>query len=317
MTIPLTSVSSAMGRLFSESRREKARLFMKDVNKVWRQYRTNTAGMIGLSILIVFVLMALLGPVFLHKYTEPYAPNSIEWAPVNGRFVSPNEDFWFGTDWYGRDVFTLTVLGTRASLTVGILASLISIGLGTAVGVTSGYLGRISDEFLMRFTDFFLVIPWFPFMIVVSMLMGKSFTNVIIVIGITSWPSTARIVRAQVLTVKEKGFVERARCIGAGGGRIISRHILPNVFPLIFANTILLVANSIFSESFLDYFGLGDPDVISWGWMLDETDNYGAFNSEAWWWIAAPGTCIVMLIMAFYLVGDAVDEVLNPKLRRR
>jgi peptide/nickel transport system permease protein len=277
------------------------------------------AGKIGLSILIGFVLMAVFGPAFLHKYTELYPPNSIEWAAVNDRYAPPSSDFWFGTDWYGRDVFTLTIIGSRASLIVGVLASIISIGVGTAIGVSAGYFGKASDEFLMRFTDFFLVIPWFPLMIVVMMLMGRSFTNVIIVIGITSWPSTARIVRAQVLSVKEKGFVERARCVGAGGFRIIRRHILPNVFPLIFANTILLVANSIFSESFLDFFGLGDPNVISWGVMLEEANEYGAFSttSRAWWWILAPGASIVMLIMAFYLVGDAVDEVLNPKLRKR
>lgn len=303
--------------LFSESRREKARLLAKSVKKTWGQYRKSISGMIGLSILAGFIIIALVGPLFLHKYTEPFPPNSIEWAAINDRYVAPNGDFWFGTDHYGRDVFTLTILGTRASLIVGILASLISIVLGTAVGVSSGFLGKVSDEVLMRFTDFFLVIPWFPLMIVVTMLMGRSFENIIIVIGITSWPSTARIVRSQVLSIKEKGFVERARCVGAGGYRIISKHILPNVFPLIFANTILLVANSIFSESFLDFFGLGDPDVVSWGVMLEGANEYNAFSSEAWWWIAAPGICIVMLIMAFYLVGDALDEVLNPKLRRR
>jgi len=306
-----------MDRLFSDRRKEKARLFVGGIKKIWRQYRTNISGMIGLSILIAFSLIAVFGPVFLHKYTELYPPNSKEWAAVNDRYVAPNWDFWFGTDQYGRDVYTLTILGSRASLIVGILASLISIVLGTAVGVSSGYFGKVSDELLMRFTDFFLVIPWFPMMIVVTMLLGRSFTNIIIVIGITSWPSTARIVRAQVLSVKMKGFVERARCVGAGGSRIIRVHILPNVFPLIFANTILLVANSIFSESFLDFFGLGDPRVISWGVMLEEANEYGAFMSQAWWWIFAPGACIVILIMAFYLVGDALDEVLNPKLRRR
>lgn len=273
--------------------------------------------MAGLAILIAFVILAVFGPFFLHKYTEPFGPNSTQWAAVNERYEPPSGDFWFGTDHYGRDVFTLTVLGTRASLIVGILASLISIVIGTAVGVSSGYLGKVSDEVLMRFTDFFLVIPWFPLMIVVTMLMGRSFTNIIIVIGITSWPSTARIVRSQVLSVKEKGFVERARCVGSGGMRIIRRHILPNVFPLIFANTVLLVANSIFSESFLDFFGLGDPEVISWGVMLEEANEYGAFTSQAWWWILAPGASIVILIMAFYLIGDALDEVLNPRLRRR
>jgi len=319
----MTSVQKQRARpsppavFFSESRKEKTRLLWKSIMKVWKLYRRNAMGMIGLSILVVFVLMAVLGPIFLHKYTSPYAPNSISWAGVNPMYHPPSSDYWFGTDFHGRDVFTLTVLGTRASLIVGILASLISIVIGTAVGVTSGFMGKRADELLMRFTDFFLVIPWFPLMIVIAMIMGRSFTNVIIVIGITSWPSTARIVRAQVLTVKEKGFVERARSVGSGGLRIISRHIMPNVFPLIFANTILLVANSIFSESFLDFFGLGDLNIISWGVMLENAYDDAAFTSFAWWYILAPGACIVILIMAFYLVGDALDEVLNPKLRKR
>ncbi len=303
-----------LDRLLNERRAERVRLFLKGGMRIWRQYRTNIAGMVGLSVLAFFVLMALVGPFLLHSFPDP---NSQSWAETNPVYAPPSTHFWFGTDYMGRDVYSLTVLGTRASLTVGILASLISIVLGTAVGVSSGYLGKVSDELLMRFTDFFLVIPWFPFMIVVAFLLGPSFTNVIIVIGITSWPSTARIVRAQVLSVKEKGFVERARSVGAGGGRIITRHILPNVFPLIFANTILLVANSIFSESFLDFFGLGDPRVISWGVMLEEAYDWGAFSSFAWWYILAPGACIVILIMSFYLVGDALDEVLNPRLRRR
>jgi peptide/nickel transport system permease protein len=303
-----------LSSLIPDTRKEKMRLLARDAVKLWKQFRRNTSGMVGLTTLILFVLIALLGPLLLHTYPNP---NSQSWAEKNPTYNPPNGDFWFGTDYMGRDVFSLTILGTRASLMVGLLASLISIVLGTVVGVTSGYLGRFSDELLMRFTDFFLVIPWFPFMIVIAFLLGPSFTNVIIVIGITSWPSTARIVRAQVLSVKEKGFVERARCVGAGSGRIIRKHILPNVFPLIFANTILLVANSIFSESFLDFFGLGDPRVVSWGIMLEEAYEWGAFSSFAWWYIFAPGACIVILIMAFYLVGDALDEVLNPRLRRR
>jgi peptide/nickel transport system permease protein len=300
--------------LISDTRKEKMRLFARVANKIWRQFRRSTSGMVGLTTLVLFILIALLGPLLLHTYP---IPNSQSWAEKNPTYAAPSGDFWFGTDYMGRDVFSLTILGTRASLMVGLLASLISIVLGTIVGVSSGYLGKFSDELLMRFTDFFLVIPWFPFMIVIAFLLGPSFTNVIIVIGITSWPSTARIVRAQVLSVKEKGFVERARCVGAGGGRIIRKHILPNVFPLIFANTILLVANSIFSESFLDFFGLGDPRVVSWGIMLEEAYEWGAFSSFAWWYILAPGACIVILIMAFYLVGDALDEVLNPRLRKR
>lgn len=299
--------------LLSDSRKERMHLLIKRARKVGRRYLGNSPGMIGLVVLVFFVSVAVLAPVLV-THSDP---NSWNWADAQNSYHEPSKEFLFGADFYGKDVYSLTVYGSRASLIVGLAASLISIVLGTTIGLSAGYFGKISDEILMRFTDFFLVIPWFPLMIVIAMLMGKSFTNVIIVIGITSWPSTARIVRAQVLSVKEKAFVERARAIGSGSGHILSKHILPNVFPLIFANTILLIANSIFSESFLDFFGLGDPTVVSWGTMLEVAYEKGAFSSYAWWSILAPGACIVILIMSFYLIGDALDEILNPKLRRR
>lgn len=297
---------------------EKIRLMAKNTLSVAHRFTKSMGGMIGLAILIIFVMMAILAPLIANKYhTDALPANAPKWGDYNPSYAAPSTHYPFGTDYYGRDVYTLTVWGSRASLTVGFLASLISIVLGTMVGLSAGYFGKIPDEALMRVTDFFLVIPWFPLMIVFASLMGRSFTNIIIVIGITSWPSTARIVRSSVLSIKEKTFVERAVAVGSGSGRIIWRHILPNVFPLIFANTILLVANSIFSESFLDFFGLGPTDVISWGLVLEWAYEYGAFSSFAWWNIFFPGGCIVMLIMAFYLIGDALDEVMNPKLRKR
>jgi peptide/nickel transport system permease protein len=296
----------------------KLKLAAKNALSVSRRFRKSKGGMIGLTILVIFVMMAILAPLIASKYNTASLPaNAPRWIDYNLAWQKPSLKYPFGTEYYGRDVYTLTVWGSRASLTVGLLASLISIVLGTAAGLTAGYFGRISDEVLMRITDFFLVIPWFPLMIVFASLLGRSFTNIIIVIGITSWPSTARIVRASVLSLKEKAFVERAVAVGSSGGRIIWRHILPNVFPLIFANTILLVANSIFSESFLDFFGLGPTNVISWGLVLEWAYEYSAFSNFAWWDILAPGACIVLLIMAFYLIGDALDEVLNPKLRKR
>ena len=302
-----------IGMLASDTRKEKVRLLVKDARRIWRGFRRNRSGMFGLTVLIVFTIMAVFAPILAtHKN-----PSAMTWARVNPVYHPPSLGFPFGTDSNGRDVYSLTVWGSRASLIVGFVASIISIVLGTSIGLVSGFYGKFSDEVLMRFTDFFLVIPWFPLMIVFSMVMGKTFLNVIIVIGITSWPSTSRIVRSQVLSVKEKAFVERARAVGAGNGRIISRHILPNVFPLIFANTVLLVANSIFSESFLDFFGFGDLRVISWGTMLENAYSAGAFSSAAWWWVLFPGASIVLLIMAFYLIGDALDDVMNPKLRRR
>lgn len=302
-----------VGTLFSDTRKEKVRLLIRSGRRVWRDFRKSAGGMFGLVVLIIFAVMAVAAPL-LATYENP---NDVTWARVNPANHPPSLKFFFGTDASGRDIYSLTVWGSRASLIVGFVASVISIVLGTSIGLVAGFFGRVSDEVLMRFTDFFLVIPWFPLMIVFSMLLGKSFLNVIIVIGITSWPSTARIVRSQVLSVKEKAFIERARAVGSGSTRIISRHILPNVFPLIFANTVLLVANSIFSESFLDFFGFGDTRVVSWGTMLENSYEAGAFAGSTWWWIFFPGVSIVLLIMAFYLIGDALDDVLNPKLRRR
>lgn len=294
--------------------REKLRLTALRTLKVIKQVFANPVGVVGIVILLFFVVIAIFAPLLVTHQN----PNSgLTWAKDENRYHPPSKEFLFGADYFGKDVYSLTIYGTRASLIVGLAASVISIVLGSVIGLFSGYYGKVPDEILMRFTDFFLVIPWFPLMIVVAMLLGQSFTNVIIVIGITSWPSTARIVRSQVLSVKEKAFVERARAIGSGSRHIISRHILPNVFPLIFANTILLIANSIFSESFLDFFGLGDPNVISWGTMLENAYDKGAFSSYAWWDILAPGACIVILIMSFYLIGDVLDEILNPKLRKR
>ena len=313
ITVALLFVPLWIWGLLNERQQERIRMLFRSAMKTWKQFRSNLGGMFGLYVFIFFLAMALLAP-WISTHEDPNSPT---WARTNPVYAPPSLDYYFGTDYNGKDVYSLTVWGARASLLVGILASLISIVIGTSVGIAAGFFGKVSDEVLMRLTDFFLVLPWFPLMIVLAALMGRSFNNVIIVIGITSWPSTARIVRAQVMSVKEMGFVERARSIGASDFHIIRRHISPNVFPLIFANMILLIANSIFSEAFLDFFGLGDPSVISWGMMLEEAYNYSAFSSFAWWWILAPGGCIVLLIVGFYLIGDALDEIFNPRLRKR
>lgn len=200
---------------------------------------------------------------------------------------------------------------------MGFVATAISIVLGVTIGLFAGYLGKLTDEILMRFTDYFLVLPWFPLMIVLMTVLGAEFVYVIIVIGITSWPSTARIVRSQVLTVKERSFIERARAIGAGDMYIMRKHVFPNVLPLVFANTVLLISLAIFSEAFLDFFGLGDPDVISWGTMLEAAYSYGAFDSGAWWWVLPPSLSIILCVLAFSLVGYALDDIFNPRLRKR
>lgn len=316
--------------LWTSSDAEKLRLQMKSFRKTWKIFRSNRLGFGGFMVLMLFVVVAIFAP-FLSSvenpnYTENHEANIIIdgdpiWMNPLPPSFSPSPYTGFihplGTDHKGQDVWSMTVYGTRASLYVGLMATAISALLGAAVGLAAGYFGRVTDEVLMRATDFFLVLPWFPLMIVMMAILGREFIWIIVVIGITSWPSTARIVRSQVLTVKERQFIERAKAVGAGDLHIISRHIMPNVMPLIFANTVLLISLAIFSESFLDFFGLGDPTVISWGTMLEGAYSFGAFYRGAWWSIIPPGLAILVMVLSFSLVGYALDDVLNPKLRRR
>jgi len=311
--------------LFTQAEIEKVQLRIKDAKKFWRTFRSNRLGFAGFLALVVFLAIALLAPVlstvgspnYYQNYEETRPgwdnpkPPSLDPSPFTG-FVHP-----LGTDYIGRDIYSMLLYGARASLLVGFAATLISIAVGVTVGLVSGYFGRVSDEILMRFTDYFLVLPWFPLVIVIMTVLGPKFEFVILTIGITSWPSTARIVRSQVLTVKERAFIERSRAIGAGDLYIIRKHVFPNVLPLVFANTVLLISTAIFTEAFLDFFGLGDPTVISWGIMLEAAYENGAFDSGAWWWTLPPSLAIIVCVLSFSLVGYALDDIFNPRLRKR
>ena len=308
---------------------EKARLQIKNLRKTWKIFRANRLGFAGFIILIAFIVMAVFAPLLAtvpqptllehreanHLYETPRLQNPLPPSLKPSYYTGLTHPL--GTDVIGQDVYSLTLYGSRASLEVGLIATFISVLIGATLGLMAGYFGRITDEVLMRVTDFFLVLPWFPLMIVMMAILGQKFIWVVIVIGLTSWPSTARIVRSQVLTIKERQFIVRAKAVGASDVHIIQKHIMPNVLPLIFANTVLLIAIAIFSEAFLDFFGLGDASVISWGGMLESAYESAAFSKGAWWWIGAPGAAIVVMVLSFSLVGYAIDDVLNPKLRRR
>jgi peptide/nickel transport system permease protein len=280
--------------------------------RIWATYRKNRLGMIGLIVLIFFILVAVFAPLIASR--DGLDPTcTCTGVPLQ----PPSLQFPFGTDNFGRSVLTLTVWGSRPSLIVGLFATLISVSIGAVVGIVAGYFGGKSETVLMRLTDWFLVIPFLPLAIVLASILGRSLFIIIIVIGITSWPSTARIVRAQSLSVKTRPYVERARALGAGHWHLTSRHILPNVGPLIFANTVLLVAIAILSETTLSFLGLGDPLSTSWGTTLDAAFGSGAASSGQWWWLLPPGLAIVFVVLAFTLCGFALDEILNPKLRER
>ena len=270
----------------------------------------NKKAMTGAIVLLFFIVVALFGPLLM-----PFSPLHI--GEVQDMLKPPSKEFLMGTDDMGRDIMSNLIAGARISLLVGSLATLISMFLGTAMGITSGYLGKGVDMLLMRITDFFIVIPWLPLMMVLAAMLGTSIWNIIFVIGITGWAGTARVVRSQTLSVKERFFVERTVSLGAGSFHIMLRHILPNVFPLVFANTVLVAAVAITAETTLSFLGLGDPATPSWGMMLHYAFVSGATSMGAWWYFVPPGVCVILIVLAFTLLGYAFDEIFNPKLKER
>ena len=225
---------------------------------------------------------------------------------------------WMGTDVFGIDIFSELLYGARTSIIVGIFSAVIASVLGALIGLYSGFVGGWKDEVIMRANDVVLSIPWLVLMIIVAAMLGKiDLTGIILIIGLTGWSATARMVRAQVLSIRERMYVERARCIGASSMGIIRRHILPNSFPLVFANTILTVAVSILSEATLSFLGMRPIGVVTWGTMLDYSQSSDAFSLGLYGWIIAPGLCIVLVVLAFTLLGYALDDIMNPKLRKR
>ncbi len=224
-----------------------------------------------------------------------------------------------GTDHQGADLFTQNIYGSRISLLVGFSAAFIGIGLGLVVGLLAGFLGGIVDEGLMRFTDMMLVLPQLPLLLILVVVLGASIWNIIIVLGFLGWMGFARIIRSQVLTLKVRPFVEAARAVGSGPIRIITRHVFPNIVSLTYINLALAVPGAILSEAALEFLGLGDPSVTSWGHTLFNAEVTGALtaNPPNWWWVLPPGIAIAVVSLAFVLVGYSLDELFNPKLRRR
>lgn len=270
----------------------------------------NKMALIGLITLSLFALVAIFGPILF-----PFS--TTEFGEVESMLLPPSLEHPLGTDDMGRDILGNLISGARISLLIGAMATAISMGIGTLIGIVAGYYGKGVDNLLMRFTDFFLVIPWLPLMMVLAAILGTSLWNIIFVIGITGWAGTARVVRAQTLSVKERQYVERTVSIGAGNVHIMLHHILPNVFPLVFANTVLVAAVAIVSETTLSFLGLGDPTMASWGMMLHYAFESGATSAGAYWYYLPPGICVVLVVLAFTLLGYAFDEILNPKLRER
>ncbi len=304
-------------------RAERWRLRARGARDFAHRFAKRRDGMLGLLILVVFGVMAIAPNLLVGPLETATTASGTALEP-------PSLTHILGTDNIGRDMLNLTVHGARISMTIGLLATIVTILIGAVIGIVAGYAGGATDTLLMRITDFFLVLPTFVLALILAPIvldligtdaqiagMRATLFVIVIVIGVTSWASTARIIRSQALSVKERAFVSRARVIGAGGGHIMRRHILPNVLNLIVANTVLVFAGAILTETTLAFIGLGDPLDPSWGQILNAAQSSGAPGLGAWWFIAPPAVCVVLVVLAFTLVGGALDDVLNPRLRVR
>jgi peptide/nickel transport system permease protein len=303
------TVEPGAGRL--SSRQVARRRRVQAWRRGWQQFRTHRGGMIGLGILTFFIVVALAAPLLAGS-------SGLDVTQANGPVLGPpSVHYWLGTDENGRSVLTLLIWGARISLFVGLSATVISMVIGTFFGLVSGYFGGWIGRITFRVTEWFLVIPFLPLAIVLATVLGRGLFNIVIVIGVTSWPGTALLIRAQTLSIRERAYVERAQAIGAGKWHQLGRHVLPNVMPMVFANTTLTVAIAILSETTLSFLGLGDPTHTSWGTMLEGAYQAGAITTGCWWYVVPPGVCVVLVVLAFTLIGQALEEILNPRLRAR
>jgi peptide/nickel transport system permease protein len=273
------------------------------------EFRRQRAGVFGLAVLLGTVLLALSAPLFIsaHDLSAVFAPG----APRQ----PPSGEFPLGTDAYGRSMVAVTIWGARISLTVGFLATVLSVGIGSAVGILAGHFDGWPGAVLMPITDWFLVLPVLVLASALAAVVQRGVLSIVVAIGVTSWASTARVVRAQTLSVEARPYVERARALGGGHWHVMSRHILPNVMPLMLAQATLTVSGAILGEATLSFLGLGDPTKVSWGTTLQLARQVGAVSANDWWILLPPGVAIIIVALAFTLCGRALETILNPRLR--
>lgn len=279
------------------------------LGRFWDTFRGQRPGVVGLAILVFAVAAALVAPLFIDEsVTGVVRGTGPEMAP-------PSWDFPFGTDESGRSILLMVWWGSRTSLLIGFLAALVSMLIGTVLGIAAGHFRGWIGAVILRVTDWFLVLPSLITALVLAAILGGSTFTIIMAIGITTWPTTARLIRAQTLAVEARPYIERSKALGAGHWHVTTRHVLPNVAPLLLASTTLEVASAMVTESTLAFLGVS-ANKTSWGTMLRGSYDWGAANNGAWWYILIPGLCIVAVVMAFTLFGRALEAVLNPRLRK-
>lgn len=278
-------------------------------NRFWQAFLRDRMALLGLFMLLVVVLMAIFA-----AQIAPYDPKAMVRVTIDNIYAPPSAAHLFGTDDAGKDVLTNLIFGARVSLIIGFFASFISLAIGGLIGIVAGFYGGAVENALMRLTDILLVLPDLPLMIVLIALLGRGQWLLILVIGILGWTGTARVVRAQTLSLRERKFVQRAKAIGGGNLYLIRRHIFPLVFPLMMVNAVLVISAAILNESTLAFLGLGDPTRLSWGQMLNFAFSRGAMSAGAWWALVPPGVAIIWVVLGLTLLGNGLERLFNPKL---
>lgn len=273
---------------------------------------SSPAGRTSLSIFCLCVAIATLGPL-----VAPYGPTEriYDEAGKLVRLSPPTWNHWLGTTLLGRDVMSQMLWGARPALTIGVLTALGTVLIGVNVGLLAGYLGGRVDSILMRITDIFLGLPFLPFIIVLLSLTGQNIWTIIFAMMIVMWRSTARIVRAEVLSLRERQFIAAARTTGASDFDIIYKEIAPNIMPFALVGITFALAWAIITEASIGFLGFGDPNVVSWGSII-----YDAYASQmmyrAPWWVVPPGIAIMVLVTSVYFIGRAYEEVVNPRIKQ-
>jgi peptide/nickel transport system permease protein len=275
--------------------------------EAWEMFRLNHAALVALVILILIVIMAVIGPSLYGR--DPY---DMVWAP----FTRPGEnwDFILGTDYLGRDLLAMIINGTRVSIIIGLAAAFVSVFIGVTVGALAGFYRGWVEEALMRFTEFFQVLPTLLFSMVIVALFGASLPIITLAIGVVSWTAVARITRSEFLRIRELEYVMASRASGATNAKLMFRVILPNALPPIIVQSALMVGSAILFEAGLSFLGLTDPNVVSWGQIIGSNRTYFL---DASFTVTIPGVAIFVTVLCISLVGDGLNDALNPKLRAR
>jgi peptide/nickel transport system permease protein len=269
-------------------------------------------GLIGIVLLLFFTFVSIFAPQII-----PYDPMEQHYHEDGSliRMEPPSSEHWFGTTRMGRDVFSQVIAGTRVALFVGLASAIMVTFIGTTIALVAGYLGGWIDDLLMRITDVVYGIPFLPFAMIMVAVLGPSIWNIIIAIVLISWRTTSRVIRSEVLTLKQRAFIESAKLSGASSLRIMFRHIAPNILPLSLVFGSLAMGWAIVTEASISFLGYGDPLLISWGKILFDAYVAQAIT-EAWWWVVPPGLAITLLVMSGFFVSRSLEEILNPRLRK-